>query len=128
MSVNFNDLVKGFKEVGVCEGDILLVHSSYKSFGGVDEGPENIIKALQKIITKTGTLIVPTFNYDFCDGVLFDVLKTPSKMGIISEIVRKNYESKRRRQNNRQYDSDKENAGLKLQPASLGMHNRQKIT
>ncbi len=35
----FENLVEGFQELGVNEGDTLLVHSSYKSLGEVDGGP-----------------------------------------------------------------------------------------
>lgn len=95
MTVNFDDLVNCFRELGVSKGDVLLVHSSYKSFGEVEGGPEIVIKALLEILTEIGTLIVPTFNYDFCEGKPFDVLKTPSKMGIITKIIMENSESKR---------------------------------
>ena len=95
MTVNFDELVLNFRELGLAKGDVLLVHSSYKSFGGVEGGPQTVIDALKFILSEEGTLIVPTFNYDFCDGVSYDVKKTPSKMGIISELVRTDSNSKR---------------------------------
>jgi len=95
MTLNFDELVLNFKELGVTRGDVLLVHSSYKSFGDVEGGPQTVIDALKWILSEEGTLIVPTFNYDFCDGEPYDVKKTPSKMGIISELVRTDSNSKR---------------------------------
>lgn len=95
MTVNFDELVSNFKKLGVVKGDVLLVHSSYKSFGGVEGGPQTVINALKSILTEDGTLIVPTFNYDFCQGKSYDVKTTPSKMGIITEIVRADPNSKR---------------------------------
>lgn len=95
MTVDFNELVLNFQKLGITKGDVLLVHSSYKSFGGVKGGPQTVIDALKHILSEEGTLIVPTFNYDFCDGVPFDIRKTPSKMGIISELVRSDKDSKR---------------------------------
>ena len=95
MTVSFDELILNFQKLGLANGDVLLVHSSYKSFGGVEGGPQTVIDALRSILTEEGTLIVPTFNYDFCDGKPFDVQKTPSKMGIISELVRTNSISKR---------------------------------
>ena len=74
---------------------MLLVHSSYKSFGGVEGGPQTVIEALKHILSKEGTLIVPTFNYNFCDGEPYDIKKTPSKMGVISELIRNDSNSKR---------------------------------
>jgi len=95
MTVNFDELVSNFKKLGVVKGDVLLVHSSYKSFGGVEGGPQTVINALKSILTEDGTLIVPTFNYDFCQGKSYNVKRTQSKMGIISEIVRADPNSKR---------------------------------
>jgi len=95
MTVSFDELVSNFKKIGLSSGDALLVHSSFKSFGGVEGGPQTVISALRSILTEKGTLIVPTFNYDFCDGKPYDVKKTPSKMGIISELVRTDSSSKR---------------------------------
>jgi len=95
MTVNFDELISNFKKLGVVKGDVLLVHSSYKSFGGVEGGPQTVINALKSILTEDGTLIVPTFNYDFCQGKSYDVKTTPSKMGIITEIVRADPNSKR---------------------------------
>jgi len=40
------DLVRSFRELGLKAGDVLLVHSSYKSFGGVEGGPQTVVDAL----------------------------------------------------------------------------------
>ena len=63
-------LVEGFHELGVAEEDTLLVHSSYKSFGPVDGGPQTVIRALETALgtDKDGTLIMPTFNFEFTKG------------------------------------------------------------
>jgi len=95
MTLNFDELVSKFKELGIDKGDVILVHSSYKSLGDVDGGPQTVIDSLKHILSEEGTLIVPTFNYDFCDGKPYDIKKTPSKMGIISELLRNDSESKR---------------------------------
>ncbi len=93
--ITYNELVSNFKEIGIAEGDVLLVHSSYKSFGGIEGGPQTVIDALCSILLPKGTLIVPNFNFDFCSGKPFDIMKTPSQMGIISEMVRRDPKSKR---------------------------------
>ncbi len=41
--LTFEQLLEGFRGLGVQEGDTLLVHSSYKSFGEVDGGPQTVI-------------------------------------------------------------------------------------
>ena len=86
--LTFENLVKGFRDLGVEEGDTLLVHSSYKSFGDVDGGPQTVIQALEAALGPEGTLIMPTFNFDFNKGVPWDVRTTPSKMGVLTELVR----------------------------------------
>jgi len=40
------------------------------------------------VLGPTGTLIVPTFNYDFCRGVPYDDRHTPSQVGVFTEYVR----------------------------------------
>ena len=40
--------------LGVEEGDTLLVHSSYKSLGEVDGGPQTVIRALEAALGTTG--------------------------------------------------------------------------
>lgn len=93
--LNFNELVVGFKELGLRSGDIVLIHSSYKSFGGVEGGPQTILNAILDVLGSEGTLILPTFTFKFCRDFndqgegYFDVNNTPSEMGILSELGRK---------------------------------------
>jgi aminoglycoside 3-N-acetyltransferase len=90
-----NELISGFKELGLEAGDILLVHSSYKSFGGVDGGPQAVIDALREVLGEDGTLIMPTFNFDFCKGEPWDARTTPSHMGAMTNMVREHPDAKR---------------------------------
>lgn len=93
--LTFEKLVEGFGELGVAEGDTLLVHSSYKSFGEVDGGPQTVLRALEAALGSEGTLVMPTFNFDFNKGAPWDVRSTPSKMGILTELVRTDPRAKR---------------------------------
>ncbi|MBT3323207.1 MAG: AAC(3) family N-acetyltransferase [Anaerolineae bacterium] len=81
-------LTENFRALGVEKGDTLLVHSSYKSFGGVDGGPQAVIDAFLEVLGENGTLLMPTFNFDFCKGVDWDVRETPSQMGYMTNLVR----------------------------------------
>jgi aminoglycoside 3-N-acetyltransferase len=85
--LTFEELVEGFRNLGVERGDTLLVHSSYKSLGPVDGGPQTVIRALEATLGEEGTLVMPTFNFDFNKGVPWDVRTTPSKMGVLTELV-----------------------------------------
>jgi aminoglycoside 3-N-acetyltransferase len=93
--LTFEQLVDGFRKLGVEAGDTLLVHSSYKSLGEVEGGPQTVIRALETTLGAAGTLIMPTFNFDFNKGVPWDVRKTRSKMGALTEVVRVDPRAKR---------------------------------
>ncbi|NWG32930.1 MAG: AAC(3) family N-acetyltransferase [Chloroflexi bacterium] len=95
--LTFEQLVDGFRGLGVNEGDTLLVHSSYKSLGEVDGGPQTVIRALEAALDtdRDGTLIMPTFNFGFNKGEPWDVRTTPSKMGVLTELVRTDPRAKR---------------------------------
>ena len=95
--LTFEQLVEGFQKLGVEQGDTLLVHSSYKSFGEVDGGPQTVIRALEAALGTDGegTLIMPTFNFDFNKGEAWDVNTTPSRMGFLTELVRTDPRAKR---------------------------------
>jgi len=88
-------MVFGFKKTGLTAGDVVLVHSSYKSLGPVDAGPQSVVDALLEVLTPTGTLIIPTFNFNFNKGEPWDIRTTPSHMGVLTEIVRLNPDSRR---------------------------------
>lgn len=90
-----------FNKLGVSKGDVILIHNSLLTFGlpmdcKITETPKQIYNQLKKIVGKEGTISVPTFNFDFCKGIIFDRQKTPSKnMGVFSEFVRNISETKR---------------------------------
>jgi aminoglycoside 3-N-acetyltransferase len=93
--LTLDDLVSAFRDLGVQPGDTLLVHSSYKSLGPVDGGPQTVVNALEAALGPEGTLIMPTFNFDFNKGQPWDVRATPSKMGVLTELVRQDPRAKR---------------------------------
>jgi aminoglycoside 3-N-acetyltransferase len=93
--LKFDNLVAAFRATGLESGDTLLVHSSYKSLGGVDGGPQTVIDALLAVLGTAGTLIMPTFNFDFCKGEPWDTRITPSHMGAITNMVREHPEARR---------------------------------
>jgi len=81
---------------GLRPGDSVMLHSSYKSLGGVEGGPEAVIDAFCEVLGPDGTLLVPNliFNnghYQFLRQYPPDVdlRSTPSRMGIITEMLRK---------------------------------------
>ncbi len=103
-------LISDFKKLGIREGMTLLVHSSLSSLGWVCGGSVAVILALESVLTKEGTLVMPTHSSDYSDPEhwenpavpekwwdiirtempLFDKNLTPTKdMGKIPETFRK---------------------------------------
>ncbi len=61
--VTQSELIAGLREVGLHAGIRVMVHSSLKSFGQADGGPLMVIRALQEVVTRDGTLLLPSFNH-----------------------------------------------------------------
>jgi aminoglycoside 3-N-acetyltransferase len=56
------DITAGLRQLGLQAGDGVMVHSSLKSFGNVEGGPQTVIAALMEVLTSEGTLLLPSFN------------------------------------------------------------------
>ncbi len=84
------DLVRDLISLGVRPRDLLMVHSSLRSLGLVEGGPETVVDALLQALGPQGTLVVPTFTYPTAGdpAFVFDPVHTPSQMGAISEAAR----------------------------------------
>ena len=85
---------KDLKALGINPGDMVMVHSSYKSLGGIENGPEGFFTAFKEYLGEEGTLIFPAFSFDkvTMDNPDFDMQKTPSCVGFLSEYFRTNVE------------------------------------
>jgi aminoglycoside 3-N-acetyltransferase len=85
-----NMIVSGLNRLGLAQGDLVIVHSSLSSFGFVEGGAETFVKALMEVLGPNGTIVVPTF-FTFFKGEpnqVYDIDKTPSRMGKVTEVVR----------------------------------------
>lgn len=84
------DLVRAFRELGLEPGDNFIVHSSYKSLGPVEGGPDAVIDALVEAVGPGGNVVFPTFNYTAnIAEPHFDPAVVPCRTGIIPELSRK---------------------------------------
>lgn len=81
--------------LGVENGDHVYVASSMATLGFMDNAMQSICELLIAAVGNEGTVIMPTFNFDFCKGVDFDINSTPSKVGVLTEYFRENYSSHR---------------------------------
>ena len=87
-------LIKQLREMGIVEGDTIMVHTSMSKMGYVQDGPRGVIEALQEVVGTTGNVCMPSspnpaLQLKFVqDSPIFDRANSPSKMGAITEIFR----------------------------------------
>ena len=87
-------LKKRWMSSGLSTGDNILLHTSLKrTFAdlkrdGYSIKPIDILESFIDLIGSNGTLIIPTFNFDFNNGVPYDYILTTSQTGIMTEIAR----------------------------------------
>jgi len=79
------ELVASFRALGIGEGSRVLVHSSLRSLGPVEQGADGVVGALLEAVGRDGLLVVPTFTYV---SERFDPATTPGRTGAISEALR----------------------------------------
>ena len=60
--VTKQDLVAGFRLLGLQEGGIVGVHSSLSSFGHVEGGADTVIDALLETVGPTGSVVTPAYS------------------------------------------------------------------
>lgn len=90
------ELLNGFRQINIKQGDTIVVHTSYKSLGGVEGGADAVIDVMCELVGKNGTVMFPAFNFQsWTETHYFDVMETPSKMGMITEMARLRPHAKR---------------------------------
>lgn len=90
MGLTRADIVQGLRELGVKQGDILMVHGALSSLGWVEGGADTVIDALIEAVNPGGMIAMPTLYAPSITGEeVFDVEESPSQMGEISEVFRK---------------------------------------
>src|SRR5271167_4156435 len=57
-----DELTQGLLQVGLKEGDSVMMHASLEKIGTVDGGAAMVIHRLLSVIGKDGTLLMPTFT------------------------------------------------------------------
>ena len=82
-------IAEDLSNLGLRAGDIVFLHSSLKSIGWVEGGPDSVIDAFLDVVGSEGMLIVPTLTFTFAHGELskfaFDPKETPSRVGQITD-------------------------------------------
>jgi len=72
---------------GIRAGDVVIMHSSMKEIGRVQGGTRTTVAAIKEVITPDGTVLMPALSQPPEDG-RFYMAKTPSRVGLVTEVFR----------------------------------------
>jgi len=92
-----SDLRNLLQEAGLSNGTVVMVHSSMDELSRRVPGltPVSFINLLMDLVTTTGTILMPTFPFRGKQSRYveqqkhFDVRRTPSQVGLITEVFRR---------------------------------------
>ncbi len=96
-----DDFLAVLRGLGVGKGDALMVHSSYRKNNGFLGRPVDMCRLLMEVVGPTGLLVMPSMAYTdsskkyLMRGKPMNVRFTPSHMGLLSEVFRRNRDSVR---------------------------------
>jgi aminoglycoside 3-N-acetyltransferase len=101
--MSITKISKKLRELGLSEGDTVLVHSSligldWKEYGDIEDFAEMVFDSLMNVLGDDGTLIVPTFTLSWSDNSpngYWNLEESESETGLLTELVRTHPESTR---------------------------------
>lgn len=89
ISVKRADLATVLSELGLDQGDGVMVHSSLHHIGKAEEGASTYLGALRLVVGDKGTIVVPSFTFAFARGERFDPASSAGEsMGVFADHVR----------------------------------------
>ena len=77
--VTKDDLIHKFSQLGIKQGDTLLVHASLSSLGYVVGAAEALFLALREIIGEQGTIVVPSQTVEISDPASWQYPPVPEE-------------------------------------------------
>jgi aminoglycoside N3'-acetyltransferase len=89
------DLLEAYRALQICSGDALFVHSSFNQFAGFTGKATDVNSSLQEAVGANGHVLMPTIPFSgtavqyASEGRVFDVRRTPSQMGLLTELFRR---------------------------------------
>lgn len=91
-TLSVRNLKEALEDIQVVKGDVLCVHSQVFGFGrplvSKEEFLDTVIQVFQEAVGSSGMLIMPAFSYSFCKNEVYDVLNSPSTVGVLTEYYR----------------------------------------
>jgi len=93
--VDASMLRAAFQQLGLAQGDTVIVHSGISHLGKVTGGPKAIFEIIRDMVGERGNVMYPVFPFDnlmmnyMSSKPSFDVRTAPSKMGALTEYALK---------------------------------------
>lgn len=91
-----SELVARLRKIGVMPGDTLVVHSSWLADNGFQGKPADLVRAFKEAVGPEGLLVMMSMPYHnmssaqwLARGKPMNVARSPSMMGIVSEVFRR---------------------------------------
>jgi aminoglycoside N3'-acetyltransferase len=83
--ISIDEVTEQLRALGVEEGGVLLVHTSFRAVRPVQGGPAGLIQALRTAVGPGGTLVMPSWTGD--DEHPFDPAATPASedLGVVAD-------------------------------------------
>lgn len=83
-------LIDDIRGLGISAGDTLLIHSSLRSLGKLENGAASVIEAFLEVLGGQGTLLMPSLTYEYAtsENPVFSSLYTKTCVGALPEAFR----------------------------------------
>ena len=69
--VTVSTMVDDLRELGLRDGDTVLVHSSLSALGWVCGDAQAVVDGLRRTVTESGTVVVPTHTGQYTDPAVW---------------------------------------------------------
>jgi len=89
LKYNISDLLHILRQLGLAHKANIMLHTSWRDFYNFEGKPKDIIDALLDEIGPERTLAMPAFPRCQDPSFTFDVNKTPSGAGLLTEVFRR---------------------------------------
>jgi aminoglycoside N3'-acetyltransferase len=90
-----SDLIDRLRGLGIGAGDMVLAHTAFARFEGFRGGAGQALEALLECVGNHGVLMMPTMPFTGSalqyaeSGAVTDIRRTPSRMGLLTELLRR---------------------------------------
>jgi aminoglycoside 3-N-acetyltransferase len=86
-----SEFVAAVRQLGVAPTDVVMVHSNVSRLLKMPVEPGGLAFFRDALLAAvpSGTVVVPTFSYRFCESGAYDAARTPSEVGLFSEFFRR---------------------------------------